>query len=275
MTMTVTDPGVVAPDTSAPAADESYFAGYDDETKGWLNNRGMDKLSANDALAAAIKGHRNAEASLGVPQDRRIDLPVDQTAEGAMDAVYNRLGRPETPDAYTFEGAATDGPDKAFDEWAKEAFHKTGLSAGNANALHASFKEFINGTVNQSEADRAIQTEADLMALKQEWGPTFEKNTNLALATANKFMSPEDFAALKGGMGNNAAMKMLQKIGAGFGEDTFVSDDSLPDGHVTPEGAREEIKALKRDKGFIALLEAKDVNARKKWDALHRVGFGS
>ena len=262
------------PAGTPPASDVSYFDSYDDETKGWLNNRGMDKLSATDALAASIKGHRNAEASLGVPADRRLDIPVDVNAEGAMDGIYNRLGRPDAAEGYAFTGA--DANDAKFDEWAREAFHKAGISQGNGDALYQSFKEMIGGTVEQSAADLAIKAQADGLDLQREWGVTHEKNVNLANATvASLGLSPEAFDAVKAAIGNNEAMKLFQSIGAGFGEDKFVTDNGLgPDGPSTPEGARSEIAELKKDEGFRALLRAGDTNAKKKWEALHIVGFG-
>ncbi len=251
-----------------------WHSEYDAETQGWLNNRGMDKLSAEEALASAIKGHRNAEQSLGVPQDRRIDLPADQTIDGAMDAVYSKLGRPEKAEEYKFTGA--EDADKPFDDWFRTEAHKCGLSANHADGMYQSFKEFIGSVQGQSAEETAIQAQADTLELKREWGATYERNVNLANAAVNKMgLTPEQFDKVKVGLGSNEATKLFQAIGAGFGEDTFVAPNDLgPGGPTTPDGARAEIAALKKDKGWAALYVAGDVKARSTMDALQRLATG-
>jgi hypothetical protein len=267
----VTPDATPAPAAETPAVDSSWSSGYDDETRGWLNNRGMDKMSADEALTAAINGHRNAEKSLGVPVDRRIDIPSD----GNLDPVYNRLGRPEDPDGYEFTGA--EEVDKAFDDWAKTQFHKAGVSKENGDALYNEFKSFINGTLEQNAQDQKVAFEAADLELQKEWSSTYERNKNLALVTANKLgLDADQFENLKGALGPNEAMKLMQKIGAGMSEDVYVGPDGPgADGATTPEGAREEIKALKLDTGFQKKLQTRDVDALKKWDALHTIGYSS
>ena len=271
-TPTVIDPA--APPAGDPPA--TYYAGYDDETKGWLNNRGMDKLPADEALAAAIKGHRSAEQSLGVPQERRLDLPADQNAPGAMDGIYNRLGRPEAAEGYEFTGSEADGSDKAFDDWAKDKFHAAGIGKSQADALYTEFKTFIGDTVGQSTADAATQAAADLVDLQREWGPTAERNLNVAKAAAAKFgLDEAKFASVIAALPKNEGYKLFQAIGAGLGEDPFVNPlDTTSNGATTPEGARTEIAALKKDKAWVEKYQKGDVTARAQSDRLHKIAFG-
>jgi hypothetical protein len=256
-----------------PAGDVNYYDGYDDATKGWLNNRGMDKLAPDAALASAIKGHMSAEQSLGVPQDRRIDLPVDQAAPGAMDGVYNRLGRPEAADGYVFSSSEADGSDKAFDTWAKEKFHAAGLTADNANALYTDFKTFIGETVTRSAADAEVTAAAATADLQREWGTTYERNKNIAEAAAAKFgLAPAAFDAIKASMEPNEAMKLFQKIGASIGEDPFVNPALTPENNnTTPEGAKSEINALKKDQEWVKKYIAGDLTARNQMDRLQKI----
>lgn len=252
-----------------------YHTDYSDDVKGWLDNRGMLTLSPEEALTKAINGHMNAEKSLGVPPERRIDLPADMAVEGAMDSVYNRLGRPEASEGYEFAGADT--KDKPFDDFFRKAAHSAGMSKAHADAMYQGFKQFIGDVQGSTAADAAIQSKADEQDLMKEWGATFTRNTNIAKAAANKMgVTPDQFAKIQEGLGNNETMKLFQAIGAGFGEDPFVENDTGlgPDGPTTPEGASETIKELMKDEGWKALYLAGDVAARKKMDNLQRLKTG-
>src|SRR5690348_6393637 len=57
-------------DTAAAAGTKVWFDGADAETVGHIQNRGLDKLPANEAALAAIKAHREAEKHLGVRADQ-------------------------------------------------------------------------------------------------------------------------------------------------------------------------------------------------------------
>jgi hypothetical protein len=262
--------------TEAAAGDKpAWHANYDPDTLGWMNNRGLDKLPVDEALSTAIKGHMNAEKSLGVPQERRIDLPADTNAPGALDGVYNRLGRPEAPDGYTFSSSDPEGTDKAFDDWAKTAFHDAGISAPNADALYTEFKNFVNGTVEQSAADAATAAAAAELDLQREWGPTYERNKNLATAAAAKFgLDADAFDAIRAALPDNQAMKLFQAIGAAVAEDPFVNSGGNEPVGQTPAGAAAEIKELQKDQGFVKLYLAGDKTSRDKMAALQKLATG-
>ena len=257
--------------------DGNYYDSFDADTKGWLDNRGMLKMTSEEALAASIKGHRNAEQSLGVPQDRRIDLPVDRTADGAMDSVYNKLGRPEKLEDYKFTNSQADGSDKAFDEFFSAASHKAGISQDNADAMYDGLKEFFGTVVNADDAADAVAREAEKLDLQKAWGATFDKNEIVAKAAVQKMgLDNTAFEAIQAALGYKSAFELFQRIGAGFGEDTFVGDTNGvgPGGPSTPDGARAEIATLKADKGFREKLLAGDVKANKLWSNLHQMAGG-
>jgi hypothetical protein len=260
---------------AAPAAapKTNWYDSYTPEDRGWAENRGLLNMPIDQALAATIKGHQNAERSLGVPAERRIDLPADQTLDGAMDPIYSRLGRPEAATDYKFSKAAADGSDADAVKFIQSALFTAGVSATNADAFFSSMKDWIQGNVDSDQNEAGISRSAAEHDLQLEWGSTTEANTALAKAAASKQgVDAEAFEKVIGALGYSQTMKLFQGIGKGFGEDEFLNGDGKGGTPAqTPEGAAAEITQLMDDDGFTKLLSEGDIGARKKWDALHLI----
>lgn len=265
------------PGTPAPAADPpatppatNWYDSYTPEDRGWAENRGLLNMTAEQALASSIKGHQNAEKSLGVPAERRLDLPADQNADGAMDPIYTKLGRPDAATDYKFSAAEADGADADAVKFIQDALYKAGVSATNADTFFTAMKAWIQGNVDTDKNEAGIARTAAEHDLQREWGSTHEANTALAKAAAAKQgVDAEAFEKIVGALGYPETMKLFQGIGKGFGEDAFIGGDGPGAAAQTPEGATAEITELMKDKGFTKLLTEGDVGARKKWDALH------
>jgi hypothetical protein len=263
-------PNPETPPATPPATPTAWHEGYDQDTLGWLNNRGYDALPAADATAQLIKGFRNMESTLGVPQDQILKLPADLKAEGALDAVFARLGRPDEAGKYELNVGETDT--QGVSDWARETFHKLGLTQDQAAGVYDSLGEFIGGIAEKEANDLTIKQAANAEELKKEWGNTYDANISRAKAAAAKLgVSPEDVAALEETVGYTAVMKMFQKIGVATGEDSFVGGDHNfgPGYPTTPEGAKARIAELKNDKAFTKRYLDNESEANNMMTNLH------
>ncbi len=259
---------VVAP-VVAPVA--HWADSYSAEDRGWAENRGLLNMTEQQALAVSIKGHQNAEQSLGIPAERRLDVPVDQSVAGAMDEIYTKLGRPDAATDYTFKSAKADGEDKDAVVFMQGALHKAGVSEANADAFYTSMIEWISANQTSEQNEAGIARTAAEHDLQREWGSSHDGAVALAKAAAAKQgVDGEAFEKVAGALGYGETMKLFHGIGKGFGEDTFIGDGGSG-GPVTqtPEGAQSEVNDLLKDKVFNQLLDDGDVGARKKWDDLH------
>lgn len=258
---------------AAPAAQAPWYSTADADTVGWMETKGYkaDQLTPEVALRA-IQGHRNAEKYMGVPADQLIRLPKGDDPK-AMEAVYDKLGRPADPSKYELK--VPDNADKGFVEWARGTFHKAGLNNAQANAITAEMFKFSE-TAAQAKAQADAQaTQEGVKTLQKEWGSAFEQNTAIADRAAAAFgMDEKQLLGLKAAMGADGAMKFLHTIGTKLGEDQFVTGKGGGGfGAMTPAAAQAQIKTLQGDAEFRTKLVNGNADAKAQWERLHKMAY--
>ena len=196
-------------DNSGGSADDkagTAFAALDEDTRGWLQTKG---LTGVDALA---KSARESEKLLG----GMVKLPGKDATPEERDAFLNKLGRPEKADGYQFtppkdlpEGLPYDGDRaKAFAGVA----HKLGISQEQAAGLHDWFMaDSVNAFASMGEAQKAAMQQragAATEALVKEWGP-LDGDT----AQANFEIADKVFTQVPGGQDFLNELKTLGVVG--------------------------------------------------------------
>ncbi|MEE9540671.1 MAG: hypothetical protein V3V85_04160 [Candidatus Thorarchaeota archaeon] len=149
------------PETPVPV-DKFWYDGANDETVGYIQNKGW-----TDSPMKALEAYQNLEKFHGVPADKIIKIP----GEGeSMDAVYDKLGRPEAADKYEIalpEGVSLDtNRMKAMSETA----HKMGLNNAQLQALAEVDATYMASAVAAHNEELALKQEAEYGDLKKEWG---------------------------------------------------------------------------------------------------------
>jgi hypothetical protein len=229
-------PSAPAAPTPAPEA-KPWYDGASDEDVGYIQNKGWDKATPLEA----VKAYQNLEKFHGVPADQLLRLPKDMNAEGALDPVYDRLGRPNTPDKYAWEPSpetakaleAAGLPAGANEERMKAITpiaHKLGLNPQQFQALADADAAFI--AQMQAQADKQYQEDsaAKMAELKSQWGPKADERMELA-RRAVKAALPEGVDAqgfmehMERGGYTAEMLKMFANIAEGKG---VVREDDLP-----------------------------------------------
>ena len=191
--------------SAAPEAGNAFTA-LDEDTRGWLQTKGLADVNA------LAKSARESEKLLG----GMVKLPGKDATPEEREAFLNKLGRPEKQDGYQFtapkdlpEGLPYDGEKaKSF----KELSHKLGLTNDQATALHdfyigeqvGAFKGMGEASVAALTAKAASATEA----LVKEWGPL-----DGATAQANFEIADKVFSQVPGGQEMLAELKGLGLVG--------------------------------------------------------------
>lgn len=212
--------------------------------------RGHPSISPIKDVENLARSYVNAQRLIGAD---KIPMPANPTEED-LDRIYDRLGRPSTPEDY---GIAADGS-VVTEEVAKEysdIAHKLRLTPDQAQGI----LEYYRGTVEQSGAATLemaeIAREETVSSLKQEWGRAFEQKVDAAARVAQEFGNPEMFdITLQDGskLGDNPDfIKAFAKI-AEFRQ-SVTSEDTVADmsqsNVMTPADAKAEIDAIMNDKG--------------------------
>lgn len=248
----------------------AWYGEVDTDTKGYLENKGWK------SPIEAITSYRNLERAFGAEKaGRTVVLPGDKAEPAELDAFFNKLGRPESPEKYELK--APDGADENTVKWFKETAHKHGLSAKQAAALFDDYNA-MTGTLTQAQMEaQKAQIAQEVDGLKKEWGAAFDTKVSAAKQAVKAFgIEPDTIDAIEQVMGFSRVMKFFDQIGAKVAEPGFASQEQKTQsfGALTPQAAMDRIAEKKADKTFTARLVAGDRSAQAEWDRLHEMAYG-
>jgi len=241
-----------------------WTSSLNEELKGYAQTKGFKDPQT------VLDSYRGLEKLMGAPKDRLLKLPEKADAPEWND-IYAKLGRPNDPKEYKFEGV--EGVDPKIEGWARENFHKLGLSQKQGESLLKSYRELetVESTAQAQSKQVALKNQEDM--LKKEWGSAFDQNIQVAKKAAAQFgFDGKAIDSLENAMGYDGVMKFLQNIGSKIGESSFVGPNS-PQGFgnvMTPAQAKYEISELKNDKGFIQRWASGDREAKLRFEQLHK-----
>lgn len=263
----------------AAGGTDSWYTGADAETTGFMQNRGWDKLDAKGAALAAIKSYREASAHLGAPPDQLMRMPKDSNDTEAWTKLYSRLGVPDKPEAYNFDGVKFgDGStvDQDVVNVVRDLAAKNHLTPDAATSVVKAIVNMVEKAETQETDQYAIKLEGEKAALRQNWGGNAASNLVIAQNAAAKLgVDQETLATLEKTVGYSKVMEMFRQVGARIGEDNFLGGgNNGPRGPVTQMQAKAELSALESDTDFNTKLFSGDRAAAQKFDNLTRIASG-
>ena len=211
--------------TTVANADTPISSWKDSISEDFRNDPSIEKFTEIDALA---KSYINATKMIG--QDK-IVIPTKNSGQEAWDEAYTKLGRPESPEKYTFDVKSDvvnmdEGAIKSF----AEQSHKLGLNNKQAEGILDFYKNNMEGTAQQAKIDtETAQSQAE-QELRQEWGRDFDGKVKQAGALAKANINPEvlDMTLSNGTrLGDHPEIiKGFAKIAGMMSEDKIVSTES-------------------------------------------------
>ena len=232
--------------------------------------------------AMVVKSYGEFEKLHGVPVERLVKLPSPKEAGDpkAWDAIYNKLGRPETADKYVLP--IPKGDDGTFANTLKPWLHEAGVTQAGATKLAEKWNAFQAAQANAVKAQQDQRDTAQVQELKLAWGSEYDTRAALVDKAAETFgMTQAQVTALKTTLGPKGAMEFLYNIGAKIGvEDAVVPGmgGSTPSfNQMTPDMAKAEISRLKHDRDFARVMTGSDpkakMDARRELERLHQIAY--
>ncbi|HEV2673384.1 MAG TPA: hypothetical protein VGV37_02515 [Aliidongia sp.] len=215
-------------------------------------------------LDTLANGYLHAQRMLGkVAADPNsvVALPGADDADG-LNALYTRLGRPETADKYALaKPAAGDysDADKAFQAKILPTLHEAGLTQRQLDKILPAWNDMQAASVAaQTEAHNA-KNAAGEAALKTEFGAAYDEKLGLAKQALTHFGNEKLAAELvESGLGNHPeVIKIFAKLGKGLVEDGVVGRATGGGGLNSPAEAQQQINALQADKEFARIYTDK------------------
>jgi hypothetical protein len=242
--------------------------------------RGAPSLKKFEDVGALAKSYIELEKrGFGLP------VPNDKWTEKEWEQLYDKLGRPESPEGYGFsDGDIPEGMqfDKELQDWFSQEAHKVGLSKKQAFDLRQRFIEHQRGLyekTRQAQEAQAKAREEELQRLKIELGQDYKASLDAAQRVVNEF-GDEAFKQYlqQSDLGNDPHLiRFMIKVGQAMADDKVILQGTSASIGGSSSLALAEINRLKNDKAFHKLLmnpmEPGHAEAKKRWQELHRIAY--
>ncbi len=210
----------------------------------YLKSKGWDKAGAEPFM---FDSYRNLEKLRGVSPDKLLKLP-DVADKDGWTKVYDKLGRPESPDKYEYKAPEGQQIDANRLSWFSKTAHELGLNKEQHNTLVNAALSF-EGEMSKSMLEQQQQTfTAQTEQLKKEWGNAYEERKLLAEQGLARYLDDNSEEAVKNMqqvMGNAAVLKLFAKIGERMSEHTMPKTDGDRPFGLGPKQAQEKLDILK------------------------------
>lgn len=232
----------------------------DPDMKAWAESKGWKDPATADPFAIA-QSYRNLETLFGADKaGRTLLLPKDADDKAALDAIYDKLGRPKTATEYEIE--LPEGADTTFADTAKEWFHKAGLTKDQAKNVTEAYKAAELDAVQAQTTRHADEVDG----LKKEWGAEFDKRVEVGKAAVKAAgMTDEHTKAIELAIGPASAAKMFEFFGRNYvdGSPPEQSARTSPSfANMNPAQAKTKIDELYSDQAFMARYTSDDPKVR-------------
>lgn len=235
----------------------------DSELKGYVQNKGW-----KDPTELAT-GYKNLEKLLG---GEKLPLPKGAEDADGWNRVYDALGRPKSAEEYKLP--VPEGDSGEFAKAAASKFHELGISAQQAEKLAAWYNEMGANAQQQLTQQSTQKIEADLGALKQEWGQAWDENINLGQRAAREFgLDQAKLTAIENAMGTKDMLQFMARIGRGLTEHSFEGGKSTQSFGMTPEAARQRIGELRSDTDWSTKYMSGNAEAQKELQRLMQIAY--
>lgn len=176
-----------------------------------------------------------------------IRMPKADAPPEEWNKIYDRLGRPESPEKYEIkrpelpEGTPYDeDAEKSYKTWA----HEAGLNPRQAQALFDKYTAFQTEKIS----NYTKEMETGVTELKKEWGGDYDKRIGLAQRAVNE-VAGEDVKKLLGdtGLGNHPVLiKFFSELGSQMGEAALIlGNEQINAGGV--DAIQAKIDAIRND----------------------------
>ena len=208
--------------------------------------RDHKSLSTIKSVAQLGKSYVNRDWMIGAD---KMAIPGKYATEDDWREVDQKLGMPETPDAYELVNNIPDGVEASDDMlgWFRQTAHDVGLRPGQAQKLLDAYND-MSGSQVQTDTGDVDQLRADAeLELKREYGAAYEDRMGNGQAVLRQF-GDADLAhvQLADGrvLGDHPEMvKLMVNVGQFMAEK--ISEDSLEgvktSMQMTPSDIKEQI----------------------------------
>ena len=216
----------------------------------WYKSAGFSEdVLADESVSGVMAKYKSPdEFARGVSAlnkkigEKGIIPPGENATDEERSEFFSKLGRPESPDKYSWKPGDDIEVDKEVFQERIGKLHEAGLTDAQHSAvmdLYAGEMQRMNETFQGHQAEIATETED---SLKAEWGREYDDRVKSAAKVAGKYGVIDAFK--ESGMINNlGVIKMLDAVARS------TSEDNLEGGGARMT-AQDQLEALKKHDGW-------------------------
>jgi len=189
-------------------------------------------------------------------------MPEDTAPQSDWDVFYRSIGRPDTPEGYTYQKPEDIHVEDLSPEFMKatfEGFHKVGLSQKQSDGVLGLYADHLREAEQQIDEIEQGEFEEAERIIRAESGTAYDSRLHLAnkMITDNTVNWPQEKRdKLTEALNENAlkpyVMDFLSNIAGKFMEHKIIPESEYMGGK-TPAQVEGEISELKATPGFILL----------------------
>lgn len=242
------------------------------EYKGYVANRGWDKLTPDQVALQAMQSHHAAEKVIGIPADQLLRMPKDAADAEGWTRFNERVGVP-ADGKYDFTNVKLTG-DKplpaALTEALAPALQAARVGKDAAPEVAKAIAKYLDTQDTAAATDRTAALNAERESLKINWGSNVEANMLVAKQAATALgVDEKAVQALENTIGYAKVMEMFRNIGSKIGEDKFVTNQAPGgSGVMSAEQAVATLAAKQNDVSWVTKLGEGDATVLKEFHNL-------
>lgn len=212
--------------------------GLDDDTIGWLENKGFENAQA------AITSQRELEKKMGGPPEMLQKWPESDDKDG-FDAIYRRLGTPEKVDGYNieFEEGASVDPDMLT--WFKDKAHGHNMTNAQVQGMALDWNSEVARIQEEQQQALDVQNQTEETELRNAWGTKYDERLDYGhRALLALGLNEEKIDSLQSALGPKDLAQWAAKIADTMGEDTIAAQTDTPAFGTSKEQVQNSINEL-------------------------------
>tara|TARA_R110000787_G_scaffold91459_2_gene192786 strand:+ start:8970 stop:9815 length:846 start_codon:yes stop_codon:yes gene_type:complete len=233
------------------------------EAKGWKSNEDM------------LKSYINLERSVGAD---KVVLPAKDSNILEWEG-WDQLGTPKDAADYLMaQPDGFEGYDAGLSDDMREVFHEAKLTPAQAQHIHDKFVERMGNSLTENQTATMQKSEQWEGELKKEYGTAFDERVEAARYAIREFGSPELQTALdQSGLGSHPELvRAFAKVGMQLGKGSQFKDaETSGNFGTTPEMAKEQIAALRRNPGLLDETNPENKVLKAKLQHLTELAYGT
>lgn len=235
-----------APAPAEPSPRDQFIAMLPDEL------RGEGVFASLNNVGDLAKSYLNAAKMVGLDKNMVLPIPRDDSKE-AWDAVYAKLGRPESPDKYNLEAYKEAADPAALKPWA-EKLHSLGLNQRQVDGILGDFFGSAKSAQEAQANEMKARFEQWGEQIKAEYGLATDRKLDAAVNVVEKTLGDEGLKFIEENpqvFRDPRMVKFLVSMAEKTGEGSvLLPGGQRADGPISPADAKQQLNALQADPNY-------------------------